>query len=75
MILPTKHIPESKSLLVFGAKILSKLRQPRTFNDLWSNLNDNDPTFNYSHFVLALDFLFVIGAIDYSRGRVIRCLV
>lgn len=73
MILPTKHTPESKSLLGFGAKVLLSLSTPKTFNDLWSNLQNTESTMNYAHFILALDFLFIIGAIDYKKGRIFRC--
>jgi hypothetical protein len=73
MILPTKHTPESKTLLGFGAKVLLKLDSPKTFNDLWSVLKDSDSTMNYGHFILALDFLFIVGAIEYKRGRILRC--
>lgn len=35
MILPTKHINFSQSLLGLGAYILSQLKSPKTIDDLW----------------------------------------
>ncbi|WP_372743783.1 ABC-three component system middle component 6 [Nostoc sp. C052] len=37
MILPTKHISTSHSLLGVGATILEQLYQPRTVSSLWSS--------------------------------------
>jgi len=73
MILPTKHTPESKSLLGFGVKVLSSLNSPKTFNELWLGVRERETSLSYSHFVLALDFLYIIGAVDYKSGRITRC--
>ena len=39
MILPTKHINFSHSLLGLGAYILSQLQSPRSIDALWEKYN------------------------------------
>ena len=74
MILPTKHIPPERALLGVGADILAALDRPTTMAKLWDDLRNrrsSDPTFpvlDYRWFVLALDLLYSIGAIEFERG-------
>ena len=74
MILPTKHIRYDRALIAVGADILILLRQPMTVSRLWDEVrgkrgNIGEPApINYAWFVLALDLLFMIGAVDIKRG-------
>jgi hypothetical protein len=74
MILPTKHIRPERALLTIGADMLERLRQPMTVSRLWDEVrgrrnNAAEPApINYDWFVLALDLLFMIGAIEFDRG-------
>ncbi len=78
MILPTKKLPQDRSLLFVGAQILQLLRKPKTVSHLWDELKaQRDPLLGYRHvpydwFVLALSFLYSTGTIDLSRGRLRR---
>ncbi len=78
MILPTKHLPSDRALLTVGARILALLNEPRTISVLWDrmrlkrDLRDNRPPMSYDWFILALDLLFVMGAIDFRDGLVRR---
>ena len=75
MILPTKGIAPRRALLTLGAEILRVLDEAKTVSRLWddfrgrSNARD-DVTFDW--FVLSLDLLFILGAIELERGRVRR---
>ncbi|QSV64374.1 MAG: hypothetical protein HEQ26_18080 [Dolichospermum sp. DL01] len=73
MILPTKHISTSHSLLGVGAKILEQLYQPRTVSSLWSAVRDIAEVATFERFVLTLDLLYAIGAIDMEMGLIRRC--
>ncbi len=71
MILPTKHIRVSESLFGLGAYILNYIKsKPLTIDDLWKKIIklNKSKTFDAYHgfddVVLALNYLFVIGAID-----------
>lgn len=79
MILPSKHLSQGRALLTVGARILQCLYQPKTISALWEELPRQDekaqkgtPPLRYDRFVLALDLLFLIGAIDLYEGLLSR---
>ena len=79
MILPSKHLAQDRALLTVGARVLQRLNQPKTISALWDELpcgNERNrtgaPPLSYDGFVLALDLLFLIDAIDLRDGLVIR---
>ncbi len=78
MILPTMHIPPDRSLIGVGGKILSLLEEPMTVSRLWDDFRDvrsafpTQATISYHWFLLSLDFLYMIGAIDFERGLLRR---
>lgn len=74
MILPTKHVRPDRALLAVGGDLLVCLREPATVSRLWDdfrlkrgNCGESAPI-NYDWFVLALDLLFMIGAVELDRG-------
>lgn len=75
MILPSKHLSQNRALLTVGARILQHLHQPKTVSALWEELQHggeekrySTPMLVYDEFVLALDLLFLIGAIEMEEG-------
>jgi len=76
MILPSKHISQNRALFTIGANILKQLSSPMTVSALWEMINKNDEIKNtsihYNTFVLTLDMLFTMGAIDLDKGLLIR---
>jgi hypothetical protein len=76
MILPTKRISESRALLYVGAEVLGLIEEPKTVSRIWDELkraraSRADPsTITYDWFVLVLDLLFTIRAIEYHHGRI-----
>ncbi|MEZ0295197.1 MAG: ABC-three component system middle component 6 [Candidatus Methylacidiphilales bacterium] len=79
MILPTKHLSQDRALLSVGAKLLCRLSEPMTVSALWEAVskpvktdNSNIPALRYDAFVLTLDLLFLIGAIELKNGLLIR---
>ena len=73
MILPTKHISTSKSLIGIGSKVLANLRTPRTVSSLWECMRDDPDVGNYQRFILCLDFLYMVGGIELNQGRLRWC--
>ncbi len=79
MILPAKHLPQDRSLAGIGAEILGVLDDGRTISELWERVRAarpiSSPPLSFDWFVLALDMLFAISAIDVidnvvvARGR------
>ncbi len=73
MITPTKGIAPQRSLLVVGAQILLVLDQPMTISQTWTRLrdwrkaNDNHAPVPFWWFVLSLDLLYTLGAIELDQ--------
>ena len=72
-ILPTKHISTRNSLLGVGAKILEHLYQPRTVSSLWNAVSTMPEVATFERFVLTLDLLYIIGAVEINEGLLRRC--
>jgi len=78
MILPSKHIRISESLLGLSAFLLKYLNDgPKTVDNLWFKVvkqNDSNKSFSYHGFdnmILALNYLFMIGAVDINSDELI----
>lgn len=77
MILPSKHILPDRALLSIGADILTWAKTPRTVSNLWDELRKERgegtlrTPVSYDWFILALDLLFLLGAIEYKRGLIV----
>ena len=79
MILPTKHIPQDRALLTVGSHILGHLDGKKTVSALWEDILANydskrtgNPGISYEWFVLTLDLLYAIKAIDIHEGLLYR---
>ena len=78
MILPAKHLSAERALLSVGGTILEHLDRPQTVSSLWDSMRakrelaDVRAAISYDWFVLALDLLFIMGAVSISRGVVRR---
>ncbi|GEM_PF-556127 len=75
MILPSKHLSQERALLTVGGRILQHLRNPMTISALWEELtlrakssSHSTSPLNYDGFVLALDLLYLINAIEMEDG-------
>lgn len=71
MILPTKHLSQERALLTVGGRIIYTLAQPKTVSAVWIELGSQTPyagSIRYDHFVLALDLLYLMGAVDLTEG-------
>ena len=74
-LLPGKHVRTSESLLGLGALVLSSLvDEPKNLETLWADLKNLAPVKRRVHgsitldgVVLAVDFLFVVGAIQLNH--------
>jgi len=85
MILPSKHLREDQALISIGAELLKQLDEPKTISRLWDDLQrtrervsigqstTNHPAaIHFDWFILALDLLYLLGAIQLRRGRIHR---
>jgi hypothetical protein len=72
VILPDKHITLPYSLLSGGAIILSQLGTGLSLFDLREKTKNNEPLRCYEKFIWALDFLYLLGAIEFRAGKIAR---
>ena len=75
MILPTKGIPPRKALLTLGGEVLRALDETKTVSRLWDDFrkqSDQSEEVTFDWFILGLDLLFLLGAIEMERGRLRR---
>lgn len=75
MILPAKHLPADRCILSVGARVLECLNEPKTVSAVWENVSRSSldqsrkkPALRYDAFVLALDLLYLIGAVELDGG-------
>ena len=77
MILPSKHLSLDRALLTVGAAILRHLSHPVTVSALWEQMprsagDHKARPLRFDGFVLALDLLFLIGALELREGLLVR---
>lgn len=72
MILPSKHIPEDQALIGVGATVLKHLGSPQTITSLWESVRNEKNVGTYERFVLALDFLHIMGVVGLNKGMIKR---
>ncbi|MCX6704594.1 MAG: hypothetical protein NTZ07_04100 [Candidatus Woesebacteria bacterium] len=72
MILPTKHIKLSNSLLNVGAEILKHLEEAQTVTSLWNKARTVSHVKTFERFTLGLDLLFMLGIVDFKDGLLRR---
>ena len=78
MILPTKRLGVQRAMLTVGAEILELLTEPKTVSRLWDELGrvmserSSTRIVNYDWFVLTLDLLYMLGALEMDHGRIRR---
>ncbi|MBQ2262924.1 MAG: hypothetical protein II336_16360 [Loktanella sp.] len=75
MLMPTKHIKTENALIGVGAEVLALLDRDKTvsrlFSDLQEDRRENElSTVHFDWFLLAMDFLFSIGAIRFETGLI-----
>ena len=66
MILPTKHLDISRSLIGLGAETLLIIDRPQTVSTLWEKSKYVKGMRTFETFTLTLDFLYLIGAIVFE---------
>ena len=73
MILPTKHIRISESLIGLGGYLLKLLDKPMSIDNLWfkyTNYNNNKfPAYHhFDNVVLSVNLLFMMGIIEIKEN-------
>jgi ABC-3C biological conflict system middle component len=72
VILPNKHVSAEASLIGIGAVILGHVRGGQTVSRLWERVRAVPEVRTFDRLVIALDFLYAIGAVEYQDGLIRR---
>jgi|UniRef100_UPI00406CCA02 hypothetical protein len=79
MVLPSKHVNFSESLLGFGSYLLQKLDRPSSVDELWKayqtdlKLGYYFAKQSFDNLTLTLIFLYGIKAIKEEKGVIHKC--
>ena len=75
MIMPGKHVDISESLIGLGGLVLSLIDTPKTLDEIWEDFNGKyiktkkvNKKYTIDKFILSLDLLYILGAVDISEG-------
>lgn len=72
MILPTKHIKLSNSILNVGAVILKNFNEDSTVSLLWEKTKIQSGIKTFDRFIFGLIFLYSIGLIELKEGLITK---
>lgn len=72
MILPTKHLKLSNSLLGAGAALLKHIDNNHTITALWNTAKILPEIKTFERFTLSLDLLFMMGAVEFQDSLLRR---
>lgn len=72
MILPTKHIKLSNSLLNLGAVLLNNLNDRHTVTLLWDKTRILSEGKTFERFTLGLDLLFLLELVEFQEGLLVK---
>ena len=71
-LLPDKHIPTNRSLIGVGALLLEYLEYPLPVSGLWDEVKSEQQIGSFHNFVLTLNYLYTIGALELEQGLLIK---
>lgn len=78
MILPTKHLSPNRAIFSVASEIYDMIYDRSTVSSVWNDLQEKHNVsmrqgeVPYDWFILSLDFLYLIGAIEESSGNLIK---
>ncbi|MGB5990253.1 MAG: ABC-three component system middle component 6 [Marinifilaceae bacterium] len=79
MIMPSKHINFSQSLLGLGSYLLTKLDKPKSIDDIWEEYQFDYENGSYiskhsfDNIVMTFIFLYGVNAIKQEKGIISKC--
>jgi hypothetical protein len=76
MILPTKHLSPARSIVSVSSEVLELIGKHSTVSSIWTSLQEKHKAslrigdVPYDWFILSLDFLYIVGAIEETQGMI-----
>ena len=78
MILPTKHLSPDRAIITVASETFELINNRSTVSSVWNDLQEQHRAYTrqgeipYDWFILSLDFLYPIGAINEDNGKLTR---
>ncbi|MFI2102816.1 ABC-three component system middle component 6 [Isoptericola sp. NPDC019693] len=70
-LLPTKYVDARRSVLGRSATLLECRRPNQTVSELWMAVRHESDSINFGEYSEALTLLFLLGAVDLDRGKLV----
>lgn len=70
--MPTKYVKEDAAIIGVGAILLRYIDNKRDLSCLWEKVKTDPSVATFQRFVLALDFLYLLGLIDIEDNVIKR---
>lgn len=72
MIMPSKYLREDEALIGVSATLLPLVEKEGNLTALWESAKNIDAIGNFERFILALDFLYLLGLVDLHNNEIVR---
>lgn len=72
MIMPSKYLREDEALIGVSAALLPLVESSDSLTALWESAKKIDAVGTFERFILALDFLYLLGIVDFHNNKVVR---
>lgn len=72
MIMPSKYLREDEALIGVSAALLPLVEKNGNLTALWESAKKIDTVGSFERFILALDFLYLLGLVDLDNNKIVR---
>lgn len=72
MIMPSKYLREDEALIGVSATLLPLIESNGNLTELWESAKKIDAIGSFERFILALDFLYLLGLVDLHNNEIVR---
>lgn len=72
MIMPSKYLREDEALIGVSAALLPLVEKNGNLTTLWESAKRIDTVGSFERFILALDFLYLLGLVDLHNNKIVR---
>ena len=74
MIMPTKYLKEDKAIIGVGGILLQSIDNRKNLSNLWEDTKKDHTDITFERFILALDFLYLLGLIKVEHNDILRVI-
>lgn len=72
MIMPSKYLREDEALIGISAALLPLVENNGNLPALWDSAKKITTVGSFERFILALDFLYLLGLVDLHNNKIVR---